>query len=99
MALLQYTVSMTGSKVQATTSGSTTPNHQPVKYVRVENEASNANVQYGNSNVTTTNYAGTVIANTTTINNGVVIFSSGGGEYAMNLDEFWFTQEVTNVLP
>ena len=42
MALLSYTVTMTGSAVQATTSGSAAPNHQPVKFLRIENEASNA---------------------------------------------------------
>ncbi len=56
MALLSYTVTMTGSAVQATTSGSAAPNHQPVKYLRIENEIGNAAVKYGKSTVTSSVY-------------------------------------------
>lgn len=74
---------MTGSAVQASSSS------VPFLYMRVESEASNALVNYGTSAVTTADYAGTVLANTATINNGVIIGPSPSPG-SMNLREFYF---------
>lgn len=82
MALKQFTVTMTGSAVQATSA------HTPFKYMRMESEAGNAIVYYGDSTVTSSAYAGTVLANTATINNGVII--GAFDTLPSNLDEFYF---------
>jgi hypothetical protein len=54
MALLQYTVMMTGSAVRATTVKT------PISFLRIENEASNADVKYGTSAVAAADYGGTI---------------------------------------
>ncbi|HKT90098.1 MAG TPA: hypothetical protein VJQ59_16755 [Candidatus Sulfotelmatobacter sp.] len=82
MALQQITLTMTGSAVQLTTT------RTPFHYMRIESEASNAIVYYGTSAVTTSSYAGTVLANTTTINNGVVV--GPFPQLPSNASEFWF---------
>ena len=81
--LTPLTVTMTGSAVQASTT------RKPAKYVRIESEASNAIVYYGDSTVTTAAYAGTVLANTATINNGVIL-GPFSGEYNIELSELYF---------
>lgn len=81
--LQPFTVTMTGSAVQATAA------RTPAKYIRIESEAANAIVYYGKSDVTTADYAGTVLANTATVNNGVII-GPFSGEYNTQLDEWWF---------
>ena len=83
MALHQVTLTMTGSAVQASATS------VPFSYMRIENEASNAIVKYGLSTVTSTDYAGSVLADTTTINNSVIIgpMPQPG---CMNLLEFYF---------
>jgi len=89
MALRQFTLTMTGSAVQAVPP--TDPGgiaHMGCKYVRIESDASNAIVQYGTSAVTATSYAGTVLANTATINNAVII--GPFDTLAFNLEELWF---------
>ena len=82
MALLQFTVSMTGAPVRAITT------HLPIAFLRIENEAGNAVVKYGTEDVTATDYAGAVLAQTATINNAVTVGPFPHG--LMNLDEFYF---------
>ena len=74
---------MTGSAVQASATS------VPFSYMRIENVASNAIVYYGTSAVSATDYAGTVLANTASINNGVIVgpMPQPG---CMNLLEFYF---------
>lgn len=82
MALEQYTVTLGAGNTQAITT------HKPVTYLRIENEASNAVVKYGTSALTSTVYAGAVLAQTGTINNAVTVGPFPHG--IMNLDEFYF---------
>ena len=98
MALRVYTITLAGTStpVQATLTGSETLGHQPFKYMRIESDASNAIAYYGNSAITTSNYAGTVLANTATQNNAVII-----GPFNVlpsNVDEFWFLGTSTQNL-
>lgn len=82
MALEQYTVTLGASITRAITT------HKSMNFLRIENEASNAVVKYGASTLTTTDYAGAVLAQTATINNAVTIGPFPQG--CMNLDEFYF---------
>lgn len=82
MALRQYTLTMTGSAVQLTT------DHVPFHFMRIENEVGNAAVQFGTSTVTTSSYAGAVLANTATVTNAVSI--GPFPQLPSNAEEFWF---------
>lgn len=102
MALRVYTVTLGGTTtpVQATLVGAAaapaTQGHTPFKYMRIESDASNAIAYYGDSKITTTAYAGTVLANTATANNGVVI--NGYDALAANVEDFWFVGTNTQKL-
>lgn len=82
MALLQYTVTLGAGATQAVTE------HLPIAYLRIENEAGNALVKYGTSALTSTDYAGSVIAQSATVDSSKVIGPFPHG--IMNLDEFRF---------
>jgi hypothetical protein len=86
MALVQLTVTLggtgAGQAVQCTAT------RTPFYYMRIESDIGNAIAYYGTSVLTTTDYAGTVLADTATVNNAVII----GAFQAVisNADEFWF---------
>ena len=82
MALQQITLTLTTVAVQAVTA------HTPFKYLRIENEAGNALVKYGLSTLTSTDYAGSVPADTATVTNAIVI--GAFDTLPSNLDEFYF---------
>lgn len=67
MPLLQYVVTLGSGATQAVTSNT------PICFLRIENEAGNAVVKYGTSALTSTAYAGAVLAQTATINNAVTL--------------------------
>jgi len=78
----QYTVTMTGAAVRAIDV------HTPISFLRIESEASNAIVKFGTSAISATVYAGSVLADTATINNGVTLGPFPAGW--MNLDDLYF---------
>ena len=92
MALLQLTVTLagTGTPVQCTAT------RTPFYFMRIESDIGNAIAYYGTSAVTTTAYAGTVLADTATVNNAVEI----GAFQAVvsNADEFWFLGTNSQIL-
>ena len=84
MAMKSYTVTMTGSAVQISTT------RQPFHEMRIESEAGNAIVYFGASTVSSSDYAGSVLANTATITNAVVI-GPFSGEYNSDISEWYFS--------
>ncbi len=82
MALLQYTVTLGAGATRATT------DHTPINMLIIENTASNALVKYGTSALTTNLYAGSVIAQSATVDSSKAI--GPFPQACMNLDEFYF---------
>ncbi len=84
MALIQLTVTLGGTTVPVQCTATRTPFY----YMRIESDIGNAIAYYGLTGLTTTNYAGTVLANTSTVTNAVKI--NGMPAIVSNADEFWF---------
>ena len=85
MALQVYTVTLAGT----TTPVQLSATRQPFHSMRIESDASNAIAYFGKAGVTTSVYAGTVLANTATITNAVTI-GPFSGEYNSDIQEWWF---------
>jgi len=82
MALVHYTVTLGAGATRAIATVLST------SLIRIENEASNAIVKYGNADVSATDYGGSVVANTATITNAVTLGPFPQGQ--MNLNDLWF---------
>lgn len=82
MALFQFTVTLGAGITRAITT------HLPINQLIIENEASNALVKYGGPSLTPTDYAGSVIAQSATVDSSKTI--GPFPQSCMNLDEFYF---------
>ena len=67
MALLSYTVTLGAAATQVTST------ETYASFVRIENEAGNALVKFGDSSVSAADYAGSVPADTATASNAVTL--------------------------
>jgi hypothetical protein len=81
MALIQFNVTL-GSGATPVTNTRT-----PVYFVRIESDSGNALVKFGNSSLSSANYAGSVVANTATADNSVTIGPFVG--YLLNLNDLY----------
>ena len=80
MALQVYTVTLAGT----TTPVQLSATRQPFHSMRIESDASNAIAYFGKAGVTTSVYAGTVLANTATITITINADAAGTLRYAYN---------------
>lgn len=67
MALLSYTVTLGATAAPATTEVT------EVSFLRIESEAGNDLVKFGDSTVSAASYAGSVVANQATADNAVIL--------------------------
>lgn len=90
MALLQYTVTLGAGATQAVT------DHLSINQLIIENTAGNALVKYGTSALTTALYAGSVIAQSATVDSSKTIGPFPQG--CMDLKDFYFLGTEAQVI-